>query len=69
MVRARWTALYRGQPQLQTAYALESVLDELCFILERHSSRLIVSRDAAIYREGKRYQRVTEQQTFDVRQR
>ncbi|WP_095110890.1 MFS transporter [Pseudomonas sp. Irchel 3E20] len=33
MVRARWTALYRGQPQLQTAYALESVLDELCFIL------------------------------------
>lgn len=27
MVRARWTELYRGQPQLQTAYALESVLD------------------------------------------
>lgn len=33
MVRARWTEVYRGQPQLQTAYALESVLDELCFII------------------------------------
>jgi len=33
MVRARWTEIYRGQPQLQTAYALESVLDEVCFIV------------------------------------
>jgi MFS family permease len=33
MVRARWTELYRGQPQLQTAFALESVLDEVCFII------------------------------------
>lgn len=32
MVRARWTALYRGKPQLQTAYSLETVLDELTFI-------------------------------------
>lgn len=32
MVRARWTAIFRGQPQLQTAYALETVLDELSFI-------------------------------------
>lgn len=32
MLRARWTALYRGSPQLQTAYALEAVLDELSFI-------------------------------------
>ncbi len=32
MVRARWTALYRGQPQLRTAFAFESVLDEVCFI-------------------------------------
>jgi MFS family permease len=32
MVRARWTALYRGTPQLQTAYSLETVLDELTFI-------------------------------------
>ncbi|AJZ96410.1 MFS transporter [Pseudomonas simiae] len=33
MVRARWTELYRGQPKLQTAFALESVLDEVCFII------------------------------------
>ncbi|MEX8192432.1 MFS transporter [Comamonas guangdongensis] len=33
MVRARWTMLYRGTPQLQTAYALEAVLDDLCFII------------------------------------
>ncbi|WP_434648458.1 MFS transporter [Pseudomonas sp. D1-2] len=33
MVRARWTEVYRGQPQLRTAYALESVLDEVCFIV------------------------------------
>ncbi|NVD98878.1 MFS transporter [Massilia sp. BJB1822] len=32
MSRARWTEIYRGQPELQTAYALESVLDEVCFI-------------------------------------
>jgi MFS family permease len=32
MVRARWTALYRGQPRLQTAYSLETVLDEVTFI-------------------------------------
>jgi MFS family permease len=32
MVRARWTALYRGQPHLQTAYSLETVFDEMSFI-------------------------------------
>ncbi|MEG1680453.1 MAG: MFS transporter [Stenotrophomonas sp.] len=32
MVRARWTALFRGQPQLQTAYSLETVFDEMSFI-------------------------------------
>lgn len=32
MVRARWTALYRGEPRLQTAYSLETVLDEVSFI-------------------------------------
>lgn len=32
MVRARWTEVHRDKPQLQTAYALESVLDEVCFI-------------------------------------
>jgi len=33
MARARWTQVYRGKPQLRTAYALESVLDEVCFIV------------------------------------
>ncbi|MEU5099133.1 MFS transporter [Streptomyces sp. NPDC020996] len=33
MVRARWAALYRGTPQLHTAYSFESVVDELCFII------------------------------------
>ncbi|WJD60344.1 MFS transporter [Pseudomonas kurunegalensis] len=33
MVRARWTALYRGQPPLSTAYSLETVFDEVSFIL------------------------------------
>ncbi|MFF4143804.1 MFS transporter [Streptomyces sp. NPDC001698] len=32
MVRARWAALYRGTPQLHTAYSFESVVDEACFI-------------------------------------
>jgi MFS family permease len=32
MARARWTEIYRGQPQLQTAYSLETVLDEVSFI-------------------------------------
>jgi len=32
MVRARWTAIYRGKPQLQTAFSLETVLDEVSFI-------------------------------------
>lgn len=32
MVRARWTAIYRGQDRLQTAYPLETVLDEVTFI-------------------------------------
>ncbi|AOA59786.1 MFS transporter [Acinetobacter larvae] len=33
MLRARWTQIYRGQPELATAYSLESVLDELSFIV------------------------------------
>lgn len=32
MVRARWSAIYRGRARLQTAYALETVLDEVTFI-------------------------------------
>ncbi|WP_079171124.1 MULTISPECIES: MFS transporter [unclassified Streptomyces] len=34
MTRARWAEIYRGRPQqLHTAYSVESVVDEICFIL------------------------------------
>ncbi|WP_193015357.1 MULTISPECIES: MFS transporter [Gammaproteobacteria] len=33
MVRARWTAIYKEDSRLQTAYSLESVFDEVTFIL------------------------------------
>src|SRR5690606_33509396 len=33
MVRARWTQLYGGTPRLRTAFALEAVVDEVCFIV------------------------------------
>ncbi|GGE54922.1 MFS transporter [Priestia taiwanensis] len=33
MVRARWAELYRGSHKLNTAFAFESVVDELCFIV------------------------------------
>ncbi|WP_218239651.1 MFS transporter [Comamonas fluminis] len=33
MVRARWTVIYSGTPQLKTAFALEGVLDDMAFIV------------------------------------
>ncbi len=33
MVRARWSALLGSAPALGTAYALESVVDEVCFVV------------------------------------
>jgi len=33
MVRARWSVLLAGTPWLHTAFSLESVADELCFII------------------------------------
>jgi len=33
MLRSRWTAIYRGQAQLSTAYSLETVLDEATYIV------------------------------------
>lgn len=33
LVRTRWTELLRGRVALQTAYSLESVLDEVCFVV------------------------------------
>lgn len=33
MIRARWTAIYKEDSRLQTAYSLETVLDEVTFII------------------------------------
>jgi MFS family permease len=33
MVRARWSSLLTGSPQLHTAFSFESVADELCFVV------------------------------------
>lgn len=33
MTRARWTAIYRGGPQLQIAHALETVFDDISFVV------------------------------------
>ena len=33
MVRARWSALLAGTPDLHTAFSFESVADELCFVI------------------------------------
>jgi MFS family permease len=33
MARARWSALLTGSPRLHTAFSLESVADELCFVI------------------------------------
>jgi Major Facilitator Superfamily len=33
MVRARWTAIYRDTPKLHTAFALESVVDEIVYMV------------------------------------
>jgi len=33
MTRARWTLIFRGKPELNTAFSLESVLDEMAFIV------------------------------------
>ncbi|OLF59970.1 ABC transporter permease [Aeromonas veronii] len=33
MIRARWTVLFRGKPQLHTAFSLDTVLTEMAFII------------------------------------
>jgi MFS family permease len=33
MARARWSALLTGSPRLHTAFSIESVADELCFVI------------------------------------
>ena len=49
MVRARWTALYRDTPQLGTAFAFESVADELVYI---SGSALAVGLSVSLFPEA-----------------
>ena len=49
MVRARWTELYRGTPQLGTAFAFESVADELVYI---SGSALAVGLSVSLFPEA-----------------
>jgi MFS family permease len=49
MVRARWTELYRDTPKLNTAFAFESVADELVYIL---GSALAVGLSVSLFPEA-----------------
>ncbi|MBT2324368.1 MFS transporter [Variovorax paradoxus] len=49
MVRARWTELYRGTPKLGTAFAFESVADELVYI---SGSALAVGLSVSLFPEA-----------------
>jgi MFS family permease len=49
MVRARWTALFRGRPELHTAFAFESTADELVYIA---GASLSVALSVALFAEA-----------------
>src|SRR5882757_459466 len=49
MVRARWTEIFRGRPELNTAFAFESVADELVYIA---GASLSVGLSAALFPEA-----------------
>ena len=49
MVRARWTELYRDTPKLNTAFAFESVADELVYMA---GSSLAVGLSVALFPEA-----------------
>ncbi|MEP7246024.1 MAG: MFS transporter [Gammaproteobacteria bacterium] len=49
MVRARWTEVFRGRPQLNTAFAFESAADELVYIA---GASLSVGLSVALFAEA-----------------
>ncbi|TPM35074.1 MFS transporter [Mesorhizobium sp. B2-3-4] len=49
MVRARWTEIFRGQPQMNTAFAFESAADELVYIA---GASLSVGLSAGLFPEA-----------------
>ncbi|UVK44317.1 MFS transporter [Mesorhizobium sp. AR07] len=49
MVRARWTEIFRGRPEMNTAFAFESAADELVYIA---GASLSVGLSAALFPEA-----------------
>lgn len=49
LVRARWSALYRGRPELATAFAFESAADELVYVA---GASLSVALSVALFPEA-----------------
>ncbi|MCV3210622.1 MFS transporter [Mesorhizobium sp. YC-39] len=49
MVRARWTEIFRGRPELNTAFAFESTADELVYVA---GASLSVGLSAALFPEA-----------------
>lgn len=47
LVRARWSKALLGRPELQTAYSLESVLDEVIFVIGPPAVTLLAARAGA----------------------
>jgi len=44
MSRARWSAMLAGSPRLHTAFSLESVADELCFVIGPASVTMLATQ-------------------------
>ncbi len=49
LVRARWSLVLAGKPELTTAYSLESVLDELIFVVGPLIATLIATQTDPVY--------------------
>jgi MFS family permease len=49
LVRARWSLVLAGKPELTTAYSLESVLDELIFVVGPLIATLIATQADPVY--------------------
>ena len=46
MARARWSALLAGSPRLHTAFSVESIADELCFVIGPAAVTLLATQVA-----------------------
>jgi MFS family permease len=46
MARARWSALLAGSPRLHTAFSVESIADEICFVIGPAAVTLLATQVA-----------------------